>query len=73
MYDLLSTNLFLGPQVRFCSSQELAMAFTESDFCKKMLRDLGRETISLPRVQACICSCIKECKRKEVIYIQHLD
>lgn len=60
-----------GPQVRFCSSEELAVAFTESEFCKKMLQDLGKESISLPRVQACICSCIKECKRKEVICIQH--
>ena len=62
---------FFGPQVRFCSSEELAVAFTESKFCKKMLQDLGKESISLPRVQACICSCIKECKRKEVICIQH--
>ena len=55
-------------KVRFCTAQELAISFTESECYKKILQDTRRTSISLPKIMSCICSCIKECKRREVTF-----
>ena len=39
---------------------------TRSRCYKKIPQDTGRTSISLPKIMSCICSCIKECKRREV-------